>query len=258
MEPVELRARQIVEARRFLKTLDCLSPSQRPTTLADGYAIQRAAIQNWGDEIAGWKVGATAYDIQKLFGIDECIYGPVFKRNVFASPARLKAADFHHLMLESEFAFRLNETITPRAEAYSRDDVLNSADALYPAFEIVSPRFSRLTVDDIPQLVSDFCANGGVVLGKPCMNWKGRNLSSQTVRLFIDGSLRATGSGASVIGDPINALEWLVNALSKQGITIASGQFVITGATTGIHAPDREQVAVADFGDFGDVEIAFN
>jgi 2-keto-4-pentenoate hydratase len=121
-----------------------------------------------------------------------------------------------------------------------------------------SPRFPRFTVDDIPQLVADFCANGGVILGAPCMNWKGRNLSSKAVRLFIDGDLREAGTGAPVIGDPLNALEWLVNALSIQGIAIASGQFVITGTTTGIHAPDRGMVAMGDFGDFGNVEVVFD
>jgi 2-keto-4-pentenoate hydratase len=258
MRTVESCAREIVEARRSLQTLQRLDPSHRPTTLAEAYAVQRAAALIWGDEIVGWKVGATSYVIQKLFGINECVYGPVFKKSVFASPARLKAADFHHLMLESEFAFRFAETLVPRREPYTREDVLNAVDALYPAFEIISPRFPRLTVDDIPQLVADFCANGGVIFGAPCFDWKDRTLSSSTVELFIDGRFREAGTGASVIGDPLNALAWLVNALGVQGITIASGQFVITGTTTGIHTPDRGKTALADFSEFGSVEAVFD
>jgi 2-keto-4-pentenoate hydratase len=203
-------------------------------------------------------VGATTLDIQKLFGINECIYGPVFERSVFTSPAHLKATDFHHQMLESEFAFRFGRNIPSRAKPYSRQEILDAVDVLYTAFEIVSPRFPRLTVDDIPQLVADFCANGGVVLGAPCMDWKDRDLAAQAASLFIGGELRASGTGAAVIGSPLNALEWLVNALSAQGIAIAAGQIAITGTVTGIHAPDRGQTAVADFGDLGTVEVVFD
>jgi hypothetical protein len=49
--------------------------------------IQRVAIQNWSDDIAGWKVGATAYDIQKLFGLNEWSTARCL-RGVFL-PARL-------------------------------------------------------------------------------------------------------------------------------------------------------------------------
>ncbi|HZD41505.1 MAG TPA: hypothetical protein VE131_12325 [Terriglobales bacterium] len=49
-----------------------------------------------------------------------------------------------------------------------------------------------------------------------------------------------------------------MNALSMRGITIASGQFVMTGTMTGIHAPGRGKVAMADFGDFGNVEVVFD
>jgi len=81
--------------------------------------------------------------------------------------------------------------------------VLDAVDELMPAFEIVSPRFARLTVDNIPQLVADFCANGGAILGAPLTGWKDRDLAAQEVRLSIAGKLRQTGTGASVIGDPI-------------------------------------------------------
>jgi len=43
----------------------------------------------------------------------------------------------------------------------------------------------------------------------------------------------------------------------KQGLTLAKGQFVMTGTTTGIHTPELGQHAVADFGDLRKVEITF-
>jgi 2-keto-4-pentenoate hydratase len=255
--PAELCARDIAAARHAHRTLPPLTGAGSPKSLDEGYAIQHLAVRLWDDAIAGWKVGATSHEIQKLFGITECVSGPVFRRSVYASPARLEAANFHHLMLESEFAFRFAHTLTPRAAPYTRAEVLDVVDALMPAFEIVSPRFARLTVDNIPQLVADFCANGGAVLGAPLTAWKDRDLSAQEVRLSIAGKLRQIGSGASVIGDPVNALVWMANALSRQGIALSAGQFILTGSTTGIHAPQPGESAVADFGEFGTIEVVF-
>jgi 2-keto-4-pentenoate hydratase len=255
--PAELCARDIAAARRARTMLPTLTGEGSPKSLDEGYAIQHLAVRLWDDVIAGWKVGATSHEIQELFRITECISGPVFRQSVYASPARLEAANFHHLMLESEFAFRFAHALMPRAVPYTRAEVLDAVDALMPAFEIVSPRFARLTVDNIPQMIADFCANGGVVLGTPLTAWKDRDLSAQEVRFSIAGKLRQTGTGASVIGDPINALVWMANALRRQGIALSAGQFILTGSTTGIHAPQRGESAVADFGEFGTVEVVF-
>ena len=69
---------------------------------------------------------------------------------------------------------------------------------------------------------------------------------------------RQEGTGALVLGDPVNVLEWFVNALGAHGRTILPGQFVMTGTMTGLHAPKPGETAVADFGDLGRVEVMFD
>jgi 2-keto-4-pentenoate hydratase len=145
-----------------------------------------------------------------------------------------------------------------RATPYAREDVLAAVDALIPAFEIISPRFQRLTVDHVPQLVADFCGNGGAVFGTPRKNWRAHDLPSHAVRLSIDGVKRQEGTGALVLGDPVNVLEWFVNALRVRGLAVIEGQFVMTGTMTGIHTPKPGETAVADFGDLGRVEVVFD
>lgn len=253
----ENAVRQIVEARKTLEVLEDLSGAAQVTTLEDAYRIQRAVTERWGDEIAGWKVGATAKQVQNLFGVSEPAYGPVFKKTVFQSPAHVPARTFHHLMLETEFAFRFCNDLPSRPTPYSRQDILAAIDVLIPAFEIVSPRFNRLTVDKFPQVVADFCANGGAILGTHFENWREIDLPAHAVKLFMSGALRQEGQGAAVLGDPINVLEWFVNKFSAQGLTLLRGQFVLTGTMTGIHTAEIGQHAMANFGDLGKVEVTF-
>jgi 2-keto-4-pentenoate hydratase len=251
-------ANRILEARRNVGKLTGLPDAYRPTSLDDGYRMQQVATERWGDEVVGWKVGATSKEVQKLFGIDGPVYGPVFRKTVSQSPARLQAGTFQHLLLESEFAFTFRETLPARAAPYARANVLAAVDAVSPALEIISPRFRQLTVDNVPQLVADFCANGGAVHGVPCKDWRSRDLTSHAVALSIAGERRQEGTGALVLGDPVHVLEWFINALSGRGLAVEAGQFVMTGTMTGLHAPKPGETAAADFGDLGRVEVVFD
>lgn len=260
MREEELRAgaRHIVEARRAVTKLAGLADACRPTSIADAYEMQRIAAELWGDELVGWKVGATSKEVQTLFGMPEPAYGPVFRQTVSASPARLNAGAFQHLLLEAEFAFTFRESLPPRPKAYARDEVLAAIDALVPAIEIISPRFKRLPADQAPLMVADFFGNGGAILGTPCQDWRDIDLAARTVSLSIDGVVRQSGTGAVVLGNPLHVVEWLVKTLGAHGRTIEKGQFVMTGTMTGLHAPKPGETAVANFGVLGKVEVVFD
>jgi 2-keto-4-pentenoate hydratase len=86
------------------------------------------------------------------------------------------------------------------------------------------------------------------VFGASCTDWQVIDLALQPVRIVIDGKERQSGTGAAVLGHPLNVLEWFVNERRVQGKAIAKGQFVMTGTMTGLHAPEPGEPALADFG----------
>jgi len=258
MDPeLEAGADRLVAARRAVEMLPDLPEHERPRSLAEAYRQQRLFAERWDDGIAGWKVGATSAEVQRLFGIREPVLGPVFRRDLHRSPARLPAAGFQHRLLESEFALRLGADLPAQPEPRSRDAVLAAVDAVLPAMEVISPRFDRLTTDRMPQLVADCVANGAAVLGEPCPDWRSLDLPATAVRLAIEGRLVREGTGALVMGDPLAVFQWLVNALGARGIGLVAGQVVLTGTTTGLHAPEPGQLARAEFGALGAVELVF-
>jgi 2-keto-4-pentenoate hydratase len=169
---VDRAARASLEARRTGALLDTLAPNDLPRSLEEGYAIQQAVTARWPDKIAGWKVGATSKEVQALLGISEPVYGPVFKNQVFQSPATIPARDFQHRLLESEFVFRFAKDMPSRQTRYSRSEIIDAVDVLFPSFEIICPRFTSFTGHHVSQVVADFCANGGAVLGKMCSDWR--------------------------------------------------------------------------------------
>lgn len=254
---IEIGAQHLIHARRNVLKLDELPESCRPHSLDEGYAMQRAATMAWPDTVAGWKVGATAASVQKMFGVSEPIYGPVFTKGVFPSPARLRACDFQHLLLEAELAFVFGKQLKPAGQPRPCEQILDAITSIIPTFEIVSPRFKALPSDRLPQLVADFGANGGAVLGRASTDWRSVDLPSQHVELSTSGCVRQRGTGALALGNPLNVLEWLVNMFSEHDVAIEAGQFVLTGTLTGIYTAQPKERCVADFGDLGIVEVVF-
>jgi 2-keto-4-pentenoate hydratase len=74
---------------------------------------------------------------------------------------------------------------------------------------------------------------------------------------MVNGRLHREGSGRAVLGHPLNALTWLANQLSSQGIGLKAGQYVTTGVTMEVYMGQRGDRITADFGPLGQVDLAF-
>jgi 2-keto-4-pentenoate hydratase len=257
MQGVEEAARRITEARRKVSIIEALPEGCRPSTVAEGYAVQAAIMRLWGEPIAGWKVGAVTKAVREMFAIDYPFLGPVFRGTVLQSPAAPVASAYQHRMIEAEFSFLLGRDLPARADPYTIEEVIGACAAVVPSIELVSPRFPRILTDAIATVIADCGINGGEVLGEPVTGWTASDLASQRVRLTVNGRIVAEGSGADVLGNPIYVLEWLANEMSRRGSGLLAGQFVSTGTCTGIVTLEVGERAIADFGDFGQVEVAF-
>ena len=75
------------------------------------------------------------------------------------------------------------------------------------------------------------------------------------MRLYVNGAFVVEGVGANALGDPLNVLEWTANHLSALGDAILAGEIITTGTCTGVTPVSAGDIAVADFGDLGRVEV---
>ncbi len=254
---VAASAAVLAQARRSSVAIRSLPGHLTPRTLTDAYRVQDAFRAQWGDKLVGWKVGATAKPVQERFGVTAPFSGPLFAGDVCQSPARLPAARFIHRLIESEFAFRFAEAMTPRSGNVTRSDIVAAVDAVIPAFEIVSPRTQDIPYAQAALGIADCGLNAAIVLGKPYAAWQSLDLAAHPVVLSVDGVVKARGSGAHVLGHPLAVLDWLANHLSERGVTIEPGAIVLTGTTTGVVALASGETAVADFGSLGTIAFGF-
>ena len=238
--------------------MDALPESVRPTTRADGYAIQAHLDALSNEPLFGWKIAATSQVGQQHIGVDGPLAGRLLVERVLkpGEAASLKHNHMHMLVAEPEFAFRMRRPLLPRADAYEQDEVLAAVGALYLAIELPSSRFTDFANVGAAQLIADNACAHEFLLG-PVVDpsWRNLDLSQHKVTGSIAGKLREEGSGGAVLGDPRTALTWLANELSSLGLALSADQVVTTGTCmTPLSIAMGDHVAF-DFGDLGQVSL---
>ncbi len=244
-------------ARLECRRMDGLPADCRPSSLAEGYAIQDAMAAAAGQKVVGWKIAATSAAGQRHIGIDEPLGGRLFANFVLQDGALLPAAPLHMRVAEAEFAFRMARDLAPRATAYSVEEVLDAVADLHLAIEVPDARFEKFAEAGPAQIAADDAFAAWFVLGIRVADWRRIDLAAHPVRAFKNGVLAREGSGANVLGDPRKALTWLANDRSKRGIGLSAGDIITTGTcVTPLEIGPGDKV-VADFGALGQVSANF-
>jgi 2-keto-4-pentenoate hydratase len=238
-----------------------LPKSGRPQNTEEAYQCQAALVGNllahYGGKVAGYKVACTNSIAQRQLSVSGPFYGHLTSAFCFESPARLDASQFFMRVVEAEFGFLIGRDLPPKASFYLREEIADAVEGVMPSIEVVDSRFDDWLTIGALSLIADNACNAAWVHGPLVENWRSLDLAQQSVRVFLKGSLVREGNGAAVLGHPLNALKWLVNALAAQGIGLERGQYITTGVTTEVYMAERGDRALADFGEIGQAEVEF-
>jgi 2-keto-4-pentenoate hydratase len=251
-------AAMLLDCWRGQQTLPQLPPGCRPTSRAEGYAIQREMLRLSGNTRYGWKIAATSTAGQSHIGVDGPLAGMIHSAQVLAEGSDVPIANSLMKVAEVEFAFRMGATLAPRAQPYSNIEVMGAVATLHPAIEIPDSRYRDFVSAGAAQLIAENACADRFMLGKPCPDsWRSLNLAEHTVSIGIPGREPLTGIGRNVLGDPRIALTWLVNELSANGFALEAGQVITTG-TCSIPIPVEPGVRIeADYGILGRITASF-
>lgn len=218
----------------------------RPRTLAEGFAAQQRLSERAGPSY-GWKLAATAPAGQAHIDVDAPLPGALFERFRHAPGDVVPSDDLHMAVAEAEFAFVLGSAVDAGA---SRDELRAAVVAVHCAVELPESRYDDYVTAGAPSLLADAACAGRFVLGPEIEDGTGLDLAATPTALQVDGDT-ATGSGASVMGDPWAALAWLADTLPQHGTRLEAGTLVTTGTTTAPVAIRPGATVRASFGEAG-------
>lgn len=227
------------------------------TSRDEAYAVQTAGAEASGLTRAGWKIAATSELAQQLLGVPGPSIGPLFAEHVSVSPATAGAKTAHQDAVECEFAFVIGQDLGG-ADTVSKEEIVAATDKAMIAIEIVGCRFEGGFPEAGAHLcISDFSFNVGFVQGPEILDWRHVDLSQAPAAMHLNGEQVAAGTGADVMGDPVEALRWAAEEAARIGMPFKAGDIVTTGTMTGAVKVAPGDSVVGDFGDLGQVEISF-
>jgi len=220
----------LYEARRTRTPIDPLTEHMPDLGMEDGYAVQQLLVERLvadGEVISGYKLGLTSAPMQRLLGVNQPDFSPVFASTVHEDGADIRVDTFIAPRVEAEIAVTLDSELSgPHCTAA---DVYQATRGLTAAIEIVDSRIRdwQITIADT---VADLASNGAIALGSRVIP-----LDSVDPRLIgmvftKNGDVVATGAGAAALGDPLAAVAWLANTLAPLGAHLPAGSVIMTGA----------------------------
>ncbi len=259
--PATAAARLLVQRWQTGQHAEDLPAQYRPQTEDEGRATQAQWASLLGDGIAGWKIAATSLAGQQHIAVSGPLAGPVFAKHVHADGAEISLATNAMRVAECEIVFRMGQTLAPREQAYGRAEVLAAVQSLHPGIEVPDSRFKPFEKAGMAQLIADCACMNEMLVGEAVLpaafEERVNALPSLQVQAQVSDGRRLQGQGSNVLGDPVQALVWLVNELRATGRTLSAGQFVTTGAcVTPIPVLPGQQVQ-ADFGWLGRIGVRF-
>lgn len=250
MDQAQRIAEAFVAARREAKALPDY-PGPIPATLEEAYRVQDRALALGGRRVAGWKVGRIMPPVAERVGSDR-LAGPIFADSVFRSgetPVSMPIFDGGFGAAEAEFLLRIGDAPPAGKTGFTLDEAAALIDAVHLGIEIASSPFPAINELGPAVTISDFGNNNGLVIGEPLPGWRSLAFADWPVRLLIDGVEAGSGRASAMPDGPIGAARFLFALLGHRGIAIKPGQWISSGAVTGVHPVAPGAVVEARFND---------
>ena len=227
---VEQIAEELYCARREVRTIDFISARLPERDLEAAYRISELVASRREAELGvrrvGRKVGLTNALVQKRVGVFEPDYGIIHGDMVHASGVVRPASAHNFLRIEAEVAFVLGKDILDADLATVEDAI----DYVTPAFELVDFRYPG-NVGTIVDTIADNAGCDGIVLGEEQHHYAEVDLVRvEMVITTADGDEITRGIGSNVLGNPVNAVQWLAETALRRGQPLRAGEILLSGS----------------------------
>ncbi|MEO1612384.1 MAG: fumarylacetoacetate hydrolase family protein [Pseudomonadota bacterium] len=231
--------------------IDDLPSDLRPRDLAEAYAVQIALRRRLAPRlgpVTGWKIGCTSKVMQDYLGVDHPCMGTLFAGQLHRGEATLRAADYRKLGLECEIAVRMARDVAPG------EDAATAVGGVMCSVEIVEERFADFSSCAKESLVADDFFSMGCVLGPEHALADLPDLKTLRGGFRVNGDEVATGLGAAIYGDPLDALRWLAETRAPEG-GLKAGEVATLGSVVKTIYPQAGDSVDARFETLGAITV---
>lgn len=203
------------------------------TTLHDGACQQDQFLRLMEAElgpVVGYKAAATSAGAQQQLGLTAPVLGVLHEAMIRPDGSTVQIAEGARLIFELDLLARVGSgainAATTRAEA------LAAIDAFVPFIELgdlMVPRGAAVTGPLLQAM------NAGARLGVagtpiPVAGMSEESLGNVAGQLRVDGIVVSEAPATALLGHPLDAVLWIVNAAKARGMTIEPGDVLSLGS----------------------------
>jgi 2-keto-4-pentenoate hydratase len=233
-----------VDARRQDKMIATF-PGDLPRDLDTAYRIQDDAIALAGGMVGGWKLGRVPDGLVAQYGARR-LGGPIFEHQIVTANGAMVEMPVLKGFAAVEAELLLQIGMVPDGPL-TLESARDHVSKICLGIEIASSPFSGINDHGPAVTVSDFGNNFGLVVGPEITDWRELDLFNAPACLEIDGQPIGEGKLATMLDGPFGSLVFLNDLLQARGRSVKVGDWVSTGAMTGVHQTKAGHVAKASF-----------
>jgi len=244
----------LIEAERTRTPIVPFTRAHPFLTVETAYKAQQLFVEHRlqnGEGLIGVKLGLTSRVKRDALGIHEPVYGRLTSGMLQVAAAQLPLQGLIRPRAEPEIAFLIGQELAGPVTAAG---VLAATDSIVAAVEVMDSRYRERF--RLPDSVADNAGAAHVVLGS-----RRRDPSELEELALIGcvfrsrGEVVGTAAGGAVMGDPAEAVAWLVNTLAARGEHLAAGSVVLSGGLTASVPLVGGSTVTAELDGLGSIEI---
>jgi 2-oxo-3-hexenedioate decarboxylase len=233
-------AAELLRAQAECKSIAPFSSRDPAFDIAAAYDVARLQLDARiarGERPAGRKIGFTNRGIWAQYGVNTPIWAYMYDttvRMLDGNSGEVPLAKLVSPRIEPEIILKL---VHAPASGMSEAGLLQCIEWIAHGYEIVHCHFPgwKFAAADA---IADFCLHGALVIGKPLSVTGEGDLAGKlagfSIALLRNGEVQDNGTGANVLGSPLRALAYLVDAVAAlpQFAPLAAGEIITTGTLT--------------------------
>ena len=177
--------------------------------------------------VVGHKVALTTKASREHLGMHEPCYGHILSSCVYENDSEIPIGNLAAPHIEAEIAFVLGGDL--RGPGVTPIDVMRATRAVLPSLELVDLKVKGDGIQAADVIIHN-ALHGGLVAGSRLCSLDELDLQYEGVTVEFNGMLHGSGTGAEVMGNPINPIVWLANKLSEFGDHLRAGETIISGS----------------------------
>lgn len=255
---IQAVAQELLVAEKTKKAIAPLTETYPNITSEDAYRIQLAQVaskKEAGAVIKGLKIGLTSKVMQDMLNVHTPDYGFILDTMIFDEQQDIPVHQFLQPRVEFEIAFVFNKELS--GPNVTVQDVIDATAYVVPAVEVIDSRISDWKIK-FEDTVADNGSSAGAILGeKRTLLSDIKDITNVQMVVTKNGEFLDEATSAAVLGNPLNAVEWLANEISKFGVKIEAGMFALSGALSKAVPFQEGDHFEADFGELGKVSATF-